>query len=521
MATFPLEWLQPPFSGGHWVPDLVERAGGAPLLCTPGEHSRPLRWTDVAAAAPEVVVFMPCGYDLAAAVAEAAALADVAELRTTPAWRDHRVWAVDATAYFSRPGPRIVDGLELLAWIIHPDAFPPPPHGRLAPLLPAPSGRLAPPPLSSSAARPHPHFQAPERLLQSDKPDGTTTARGPETMTADPSGTRPPSPPCPHRPSPRQRVGLVLGAGGPVGHAFHAGVLAALADAGWDARGAEVIVGTSIGAVTGALLRADLSPADLYARATGRPMSAAGAARAGPDAPWALLGCDLERDVTPLGRPASLGLLAHLARHPSHTRAGLLLAAVTPSGTLSTAPTAGAINAMVGRRWPDRTLWACSVCLDDGHRVILGPDRRPAVDMGTAVAASIAVPAVFAPVVVGGRRLVDGGLHSPANADVMADALGRIDAVVVSAPMGIGSPPGRLGVDLPGRALNHWTTHKELRRLRAAGLPVTVFEPGPSELEFMHYDAFDLTHRQEIARRAYEHVSRTAAIQTAVSIPAR
>jgi iron complex transport system substrate-binding protein len=132
VPTFPLEWIDPPFSGGHWVPDLVERAGGEPVLCAPGEHSVPLRWPDVAAAAPEVVVFMPCGYDLAEATAEAAALAGVAELRSTPAWRDGRVWVTDATSYFSRPGPRIVDGLELLAWVMHPEAFPEPPQGRVA-----------------------------------------------------------------------------------------------------------------------------------------------------------------------------------------------------------------------------------------------------------------------------------------------------------------------------------------------------------------------------------------------------
>ena len=132
VSSFPLEWLAPPFSGGHWVPELVVKAGGEPVLCTPGAPSAPLRWEDVAAAQPEVVVFMPCGYDLAAAVKEAEGLAEVADAVQTPAWRDGRVWAVDATAYFSRPGPRIVDGLELLAWIVHPDEFPEPPSGRAA-----------------------------------------------------------------------------------------------------------------------------------------------------------------------------------------------------------------------------------------------------------------------------------------------------------------------------------------------------------------------------------------------------
>jgi NTE family protein len=303
------------------------------------------------------------------------------------------------------------------------------------------------------------------------------------------------------------RVGLVLGAGGPVGHAFHTGVLAALADGGWDAREATVIVGTSIGAVTGSLLRAGVSPTDLFARATGRPMSEEGAAHAGNGAGWALMGCDLDRDGTGIGRPASPRLLAHLARRPSRTRAGLLLAALTPSGTVPTTAVSDEINEMLGGRWPALPLWVCAVCLDDGERVILGQPGGPGIDVGTAVAASISVPAVFQPVVVGGRRLVDGGLHSPANADVMADALGQIDSVIVSAPMGIGSWPGRLGPDLPGRLLNHWTTEKELRRLREAGVPIAVFEPGPSELEVMHYNAFDLTHREEIARRAYDAVA--------------
>jgi iron complex transport system substrate-binding protein len=132
VPTLPLEWLEPPFSGGHWVPDLVVRAGGTPVLCEPGEHSAPLRWPDIGSAAPEVVVFMPCGYDLDAAVKEAAQLVEIDELTETPAWRNDRVFVVDATSYFSRPGPRLVDGLEVLAWVMHPDDFPEPPTGRVA-----------------------------------------------------------------------------------------------------------------------------------------------------------------------------------------------------------------------------------------------------------------------------------------------------------------------------------------------------------------------------------------------------
>jgi len=304
-------------------------------------------------------------------------------------------------------------------------------------------------------------------------------------------------------PNDARRVGLVLGAGGPVGHSFHVGTLAALADAGWDARDADVIVGTSIGAVTGALLRAGIPPADLYARVNGQAMSGDSRARLA-SATWATMMCDLERHHTPIGLPASPRLFLHLVRRPWRTRAGLLLAAVTPSGQVSTAPVAKTVDELLDGGWPSAALWVCAVDLDSGERVVLGRPDSPAVDVGTAVAASTAAPALFEPVAVDGYRLVDGGLHSPANADVITAAIDELDAVVVLAPMGIGSNPGRLGADLPGRALNHWTTWRELRRVREAGVPVTVFEPDASLLELMHYDAFDLTHRAEIARRAYE-----------------
>ena len=111
-----LEWLDPVFVAGHWTPQLIELAGGEDPLGFPGESSQRLDWETVAAARPEVVVVMPCGFDLARTHAEA--LSYAGELRGL---RAQRVVAVDAAAYFSRPGPRLVDGLELLAHILHPD----------------------------------------------------------------------------------------------------------------------------------------------------------------------------------------------------------------------------------------------------------------------------------------------------------------------------------------------------------------------------------------------------------------
>ncbi|HEV7163704.1 MAG TPA: cobalamin-binding protein [Solirubrobacteraceae bacterium] len=131
-----LEWLDPVFVAGHWTPQLIELAGGSDVLGLPGEPSESLTWETVAAAEPETVVVMPCGYDAPRAQLEAASHAG--ELANLGA---RHIVAVDASAYFSRPGPRLVDGLELLAHILHPDRVPEPPAGAQA--LPVTASRTA------------------------------------------------------------------------------------------------------------------------------------------------------------------------------------------------------------------------------------------------------------------------------------------------------------------------------------------------------------------------------------------
>ena len=110
-----LEWGDPPFSAGHWVPDMVTAAGGEPVGANAGEHSRRLGWDEIAAAEAEVVVFMPCGFGLDDAIEQATPLLERAELQ-----RADRFFAVDANAHFSRPGPRVVDGVEILGELLHP-----------------------------------------------------------------------------------------------------------------------------------------------------------------------------------------------------------------------------------------------------------------------------------------------------------------------------------------------------------------------------------------------------------------
>jgi iron complex transport system substrate-binding protein len=114
-----VEWFDPVFIAGHWTPQIIELAGGVDVLGFAGEHSEQVTWDIVAAADPRIVVCMPCGYDAERSAEEALAHAD--SLRSLGA---ERIVAVDAAAYFSRPGPRLVDGLELMAHILHPDLVP-------------------------------------------------------------------------------------------------------------------------------------------------------------------------------------------------------------------------------------------------------------------------------------------------------------------------------------------------------------------------------------------------------------
>tara|TARA_R110002110_G_scaffold26788_6_gene98005 strand:+ start:640 stop:1587 length:948 start_codon:yes stop_codon:yes gene_type:complete len=115
--VFVLEWSDPPFIAGHWVPDLVTAAGGTPIHAERGGRSVPTDWATIAAADPDIVVVSPCGFKLDAAAEQAAAV--IAHLPERAA-----VWAIDADGLMVRPGPRVVDGVEALASIFHPDLVP-------------------------------------------------------------------------------------------------------------------------------------------------------------------------------------------------------------------------------------------------------------------------------------------------------------------------------------------------------------------------------------------------------------
>ena len=120
-----LEWTDPPFAAGHWVPEMIHRAGGEDVLAVSGQHSREVTWDAITDAAPAIIAIAPCGYDLPAAEREARQLAD------TNGWLHQRsLWALDARNLISQPGPGLVEGIETLAAILHPGLFeaPPPSH---------------------------------------------------------------------------------------------------------------------------------------------------------------------------------------------------------------------------------------------------------------------------------------------------------------------------------------------------------------------------------------------------------
>lgn len=129
--VFCMEWGEPPFAAGHWVPEMVEAVGATNLLGGKGESSRTVTHREIRDAMPEVLVYMPCGYYLEEAEEEANRVLAHPEIADTPAVRNRNAFAVEATSFFSRPGPRIIDGVEILAWAVHPEAYPEPAPGSI------------------------------------------------------------------------------------------------------------------------------------------------------------------------------------------------------------------------------------------------------------------------------------------------------------------------------------------------------------------------------------------------------
>jgi NTE family protein len=291
-------------------------------------------------------------------------------------------------------------------------------------------------------------------------------------------------------------VGLVLGAGGVVGQAYHAGVLAALEhDCGWDPRTAEVIVGTSAGSITGTLLRANVPASELAAWTVRAPLSTEGRVL------HQILGTEIPefepfRLLHLLRRAPNLPgweMLRNVVVRPWNLRPMVAALAVLAPGRFDIVTRLGMLREVEGQSWPERDLWICAVRRSDGRRVVFGRPGSPAVPLHLAIAASCAVPGYFAPVKIDDQSYVDGGAHSPTNAATLRTR--SLDLVIVVSPM---SGPARLPTDLYGASRWHAArvARREVRALRESGTAVVVFRPGRAEQEaignnFMARDRVD------------------------------
>jgi NTE family protein len=285
-------------------------------------------------------------------------------------------------------------------------------------------------------------------------------------------------------------IALVLGAGGVIGGAYDVGALAALAEVtGWDARTADLIVGTSAGSGVAASLRIGLSPRDLARRAQDQPLSAAGRALVGRAASERVR-LPEHPGFSPLAflQPTAPWLVVPTFLAPGPIRPGLL------AGLLPLTTT----------RWPETPTWIVATRLRDGKRVVFGRDDIDVADLGVAVEASSAVPGYFAPVTVDGRAYFDGGTWSPTNADLTA-GLG-FDLVVVVSPMSaVPSALGRVPMLNP-RTVASRALAREVAAVLSRGTSVLVLQPTAADLEVMGGDALDDDGSGPVVRQAQTSV---------------
>ncbi len=304
---------------------------------------------------------------------------------------------------------------------------------------------------------------------------------------------------------PPVRIGLVLAAGGSVGVAYHGAVLAAIeAETGWDPRGAEVVVGTSAGSLTASMLRAGVPAGDLAAISEGTELSEEGARLAmvgRPRRPRPRVAHALA--FRPVSDP---GALIHAVTHPWPPSARRVVAAALPAGGIPTAAISAGIDALYAGRWPSEATWLCAWDLRAGRRVVFGRDGAPEASVGQAVAASAAVPAYFKPVEIGGRRYVDGGVHSMVNLDLVAGA--GLDLVVAVSPLSQAAAwPPLTPASLMRQPLRS-RLRSEVEALRATGVPVVAIQPGRSVAAAMGLNPMDAARRGLVSRATRAGVRR-------------
>jgi NTE family protein len=204
---------------------------------------------------------------------------------------------------------------------------------------------------------------------------------------------------------------------------------------------------------------------------------------------------------------ASPVLLARAALRPFWmNRPGVMLAGALPAGGVPTELVAAGFRPLFGSDWPARELWLSAVRLRNGRRVVFGREGSPPAHVADAVAASCAIPGFFEPVTIGGDAYVDGGAHSPTNADLLAGR--ELDLVIVSSPMSAAGKRLRPSLDLPARRLCRLYLGQEAARIRRRGVPVLAFQPTADDLAAMGLNAMDPAKRAPVTKQARESAVR-------------
>jgi NTE family protein len=289
-----------------------------------------------------------------------------------------------------------------------------------------------------------------------------------------------------------------------LGAAWTIGALSAVTESlGWDARTAEVVVGTSAGAVVAAMLAGGLGVESLVNHQLGIP--APGDPHVDFDPDTASGG---SRPPMPRLRIGSTALVARTVRHPIRTPLLAALAGLAPPGRGSLDAVAALVRSVdTGGGWPSAPqTWIVAMDYDGGHRVAFGRHDAPPAEIADAVVASCAIPGWYAPTLIGGRRYVDGGTLSPTSIDLLCDA--EIHEAVVLAPMAsfdYDEPAGVVGrVERRFRRAMTRRVVEEAGRLRARGVHVTVIGPGREDLEAIGTNLMDHRRRHsvlDVARR--------------------
>jgi NTE family protein len=307
----------------------------------------------------------------------------------------------------------------------------------------------------------------------------------------------------------RPELALVLGAGGTVGLAYHAGVLKALEDIGGvEVTNADLIIGTSAGSVAGACLRTGWTVDDMWQFALGThprlteldPEERDARRRAMFTPTWSNP-VDMVRRSLGSAFVATRSVL-HLPAPPVPRHLGKAF----PGGLCEMDPT-GELEEMVGGDWPADDLWLCAYDLQTTSRVVVGKDGGPDLSLPKAVAASCSIPGFFRPVKAGRHVLVDGGVHSTTNLDLAADAGAKL--IIGVAPMAYDpgaapSPVKQLTRRMAARALS-----SEARKARAAGSQVLLLRPCSDELTVHGRNLMNPDAGESVARAAYECAART------------